>query len=121
MAMSFLQRFSTLGRDLGRGLLHLVYPGLCHLCAQPLAPGSGSLCPACHDGLLGDSAPTCPRCAGTVGPFANTTGGCVHCRDESFAFESVIRLGPYSGPWREAVLRLKHHTGEGLAELIGEL
>jgi ComF family protein len=65
--------------------------------------------------------PTCPRCAGTVGPFTNRSDRCLHCRQESFAFESVIRLGPYDGPWREAALRLKHHTGEGLAELLGEL
>src|SRR5260370_15238351 len=119
--MPFPAWISRLGRDLGRGLLHLIYPGRCHLCGQALAPGSGSLCSKCRDGLLGDSSPTCPRCAGGIGPFANTTGGCPHCRNETFAFESAIRLGPYHDPWREAVLRLKHHTGEGLAELIGEL
>jgi ComF family protein len=112
---------SNLGRDLGRGLLHLVYPGLCHLCGQPLPPGPGSVCAPCRDALLGDTSPTCPRCAATIGPFANTSGGCTHCRDDAFSFESVIRLGPYDDPWRSAVLRLKHQAGEGLAELIGEL
>ena len=112
---------SSLGRELGRGLIHLVYPGLCHLCGRSLAPGSGQLCSPCRDGFLGDTLPTCPYCAGTIGPFANTDGGCPLCRTESFAFESVLRLGPYEGPWREAVLRLKHHSGEGLAELLGEL
>jgi ComF family protein len=33
----------------------------------------------------------------------------------------VIRLGDYSGPRREAVLRMKHISGEGLAEALGEL
>jgi ComF family protein len=33
----------------------------------------------------------------------------------------VLRLGPYDGVLRDAILRLKQHTGEGLAELIGEL
>jgi ComF family protein len=30
-------------------------------------------------------------------------------------------MGPYEGRLREVVLRLKHHSGEGLAELLGEL
>jgi ComF family protein len=50
-----------------------------------------------------------------------TAGGCVRCRDESFAFDAVLRLGPYDGVLRDAVLRLKHHSGEGLAELLGKL
>src|SRR5205085_1670837 len=40
---------------------------------------------------------------------------------EHFAFESVLRLGPYDGVLRDLVLRLKHHSGEGLAELVGAL
>jgi ComF family protein len=32
-----------------------------------------------------------------------------------------MRLGPYDGILRDAVLRLKNRTGEGLAELLGEL
>src|SRR5260370_38684333 len=96
--MPFPAWISRLGRDLGRGLLHLIYPGLCHLCGQALAPGSGSLCSKCRDGLLGDSSPTCPRCAGGLGPFANTTGGCARWRPETFVFLSAQRLGPHHGP-----------------------
>ncbi len=119
--MPFPTWISTLGRELSRGLLHLIYPGLCHLCGKALAPGTGSLCASCRDGLLGDTFPTCPRCAATIGPFANTDGGCLNCRTQSFAFDRVLRLGPYDGMWREAVLRLKHSSGEILAELLGEL
>jgi ComF family protein len=32
-----------------------------------------------------------------------------------------VRLGPYDGLLREVVLRLKHRSSEGLAELMGEL
>ena len=56
-----------------------------------------------------------------MGPFALVEGGCSRCRDESFAFERTLRLGPYDGLLREVVLRLKHRSGEGLAELMGEL
>jgi ComF family protein len=48
-------------------------------------------------------------------------GRCVACREEPFGFEEALRLGPYDGVLREAILRLKWHTGEGLAELLGEV
>jgi ComF family protein len=38
-----------------------------------------------------------------------------------FHFEGALRLGPYDGLLRDVVLRLKHASGEGLAELIGTL
>ena len=59
--------------------------------------------------------------AATVGPYAVIDGRCKHCRDETLPFDAAVRLGPYDGPLREAVLRIKHHSGEGLAELLGEL
>jgi ComF family protein len=48
-------------------------------------------------------------------------GGCVHCRDELFPFACVRRLGPYDGPLRETILRLKHAGNEILAETLGML
>jgi ComF family protein len=78
------------------------------------------LCAACQHDLFADPLPFCPRCAGSVGPFAVIDGRCRACRDEPFYFEQVVRLGPYEGLLREVVLRLKHQTGEGTAELFGE-
>jgi ComF family protein len=71
--------------------------------------------------LTNDPASTCPRCAASVGPHAVVEDGCTQCRGEHFHFEKVIRLGPYDGLLRELILRLKHSTGETLAELLGEL
>jgi ComF family protein len=56
-----------------------------------------------------------------VGPHVALDGGCVRCRDESFAFERVLRLGPYEGLLREVILRMKHAAGEGLTEVLGDL
>jgi ComF family protein len=78
-------------------------------------------CDACRGAFLSDATPACPRCAATVGPFAVIDGRCAHCRDESLRFDAALRLGPYEGLLREAVLRMKYHTGEGLGELLGEL
>jgi ComF family protein len=48
-------------------------------------------------------------------------GGCVRCRGQRYAFDAATRLGPYDGLLRQVVLALKHGSGEGLAEQIGEL
>jgi ComF family protein len=65
--------------------------------------------------------PACPRCAASVGPHALVEDGCLVCRKERFAFESASRLGAYEGLLRSVILALKHHSNEGLAELVGEL
>jgi ComF family protein len=112
-------RLIAVAKDLGRGLLDLIYPNACHLCRQPLAPGEKPICGSCRGLLLYDPYSTCPRCAATVGPYAIVQGRCVACRAESYAFDAVLRLGPYDGLLRQVILRMKHD--EGLAELMGEL
>jgi ComF family protein len=120
MTVSWRERLTTLGREFLNGADHLIYPGCCLLCGQPLAAEQTHFCSGCHHELFLDPHETCPRCAGTIGPFAAIEGRCPACRNESFAFERVLRLGRYDGLLREVILRLKHQTGEGLAELLGE-
>jgi len=119
MAAAILQTCVGTGRDLGRGLLHLLFPPCCHLCARPLSEAA-AFCEPCKTALPCAESPVCPRCAATVGPFAIIDGGCAVCRKETLAFDAVLRLGLYEGGLREAVLRIKHHSGETLAELLGE-
>lgn len=106
--------------ELAQGLVALLYPGVCAGCEDMLPPGPDRFCAACRTALAADQLPTCPRCASTVGPFANLEDGCTRCRGEVFHFEKVIRLGPYEGLLRELVLRMKHASGEGLAEMLGQ-
>jgi ComF family protein len=120
MSPSWLQHCAEKGRQLGRGLLHLVYPACCHFCGQSLK-ADGHFCDVCQPAFFTDPSSACPRCAATVGPFAVIEGRCTHCRDEAFWFDAAVRLGPYDGLLREAVLRMKNHSGEGMAELFGEL
>lgn len=120
MTGSWRERLIILGRDFLIGARHLLYPGCCLLCGQPLAAEQSHFCSVCHHKLFFDAAETCPRCAGTIGPFAVIEGRCSACRNESFAFERVVRLGQYDGLLREVILRLKKQAGEGLAELLGE-
>src|SRR5438067_10860758 len=94
---SLLTTLHCSGRALAEGLLHLLYPNLCWVCAAPITEPGRSFCEACQSALTLDYLSTCPRCAATVGPFALTAKGCPLCKDEAFAFERVIRLGKYDG------------------------
>lgn len=116
-----LRHLSILGRDLARGFLQILYPGVCASCGRCLPPDQAGFCPPCRTALTTDPHPACPRCGSTVGPFVPINDGCSRCRNVRFSFERVLRLGPYDGLLRDAILRLKHHSGEGLAEALGTL
>lgn len=111
----------SLARELARGLLHLVYPGICPVCDTAVPPGDLLPCAACRAALTHDPHEHCARCGTTIGPFALIEGGCTSCREMKLHFEQVIRLGPYEGLLRDSVLRIKHGHGETLAELVGSL
>src|SRR4051794_33072351 len=100
--------WADLGRDLTRGLLHLLYPPLCRLGNCPLPDGGARFCGACRAALTADPRPACPRCAADVGPYALLAGGCSRCRDTRLRFDAALRLGPYDGTLSDAVLRMKH-------------
>ena len=116
-----LWQLGGLGRELGQGLLALVYPGVCWACAGSLPADTRHFCAPCRARLTSDPHPTCPRCSSSVGPHAVLDGGCLACRNDKFHFEGVRRLGPYEGLLRELILRMKQASGEQLAEALGEL
>jgi ComF family protein len=117
----WLERLRVIGHELTQGFLQLLYPGVCFVCDRALSPDQARFCTACRHTLTTDPHPSCPRCAATVGPFVNLEGGCTHCRGTPLHFEQAVRLGPYEGLLREVILRLKHSTGETLADVLGEL
>jgi ComF family protein len=106
-------------RNLTHGLLHLVYPAVCHGCAGLIPDGRSHFCAECLQALTSESHTVCPRCAGTVGPYAFVETGCPRCRDDTFYFERAFRLGPYEGLLRQLILRCKNQLGEPLAEVLG--
>ena len=108
------------GKALAHGLLQLVYPSMCRVCAEPL-PENANFCVPCRSKLITDPLPSCPRCAATVGPFVDFASGCALCRETPLGFESAVRLGPYDGLLRELILRLKNQQGEDLAEATARL
>jgi ComF family protein len=121
MSTLWLERLARGGRELGQGLLQLLYPGCCLSCGQPLAATCPHFCDTCRAALLTDPHRSCPRCAASVGPYALLDGGCADCRGRPLPFDAALRLGPYERLLCELVPRLKSHAGEGLAEVLGEL
>ncbi len=114
-------RLASFGRQLGQGLIQLLYPAVCQVCGESLLPDQGHFCTSCRTALTTDPHLACPRCASTVGPHVNLDRGCTRCRDVAYHFDSAIRLGPYQGLLREQILRLKNWSGEWLADNLGAL
>jgi ComF family protein len=121
MTTSWLGNLRSVGREVGQGILQLLYPGACAVCRRPLPPDQADFCEACAMALTTDAHSTCPRCAGTIGPFSHFDERCPSCRPHPFHFERVVRLGQYDGLLRAVILRLKHSGGEALAEKLGGL
>lgn len=103
------------------GVVQLVYPGCCHLCGHYIPDLRHVFCDACRRTILTDAEPSCPHCAASIGPFANTEGGCFYCRKENFPFDATVRLGPFADQLRELTLMIKKPRGQFLAEVIAEL
>jgi ComF family protein len=109
----------TILRSLALGVRQLIVPGACLACRRPLRPEQEDFCPACRAQFLCDPHHTCPRCSSTVGPHVDLSDGCGFCRGEGFAFDRVVRLGPYEGLLRELILGMKRRDGEPVAEAVG--
>ncbi|HZZ78098.1 MAG TPA: ComF family protein [Gemmataceae bacterium] len=113
--------WSNFARTLLGGFTQLIYPNTCWICSEWMPPEQEHFCAVCRPRLTADPFSTCPRCSSTVGPHLLLEGGCPECRDQSFAFDGAIRMGPYEGLLREVILRMKYATGEDLAEVIARL
>jgi ComF family protein len=107
--------------DLFRGVKQLVYPAVCARCGILIHNTSEDFCAECSQALTADPHFTCPRCTSTVGEYADVSDGCPRCRDDRLHFDSASRLGLHDGVLREVILRMKHSTGETLAECMGRL
>jgi ComF family protein len=120
MSPHLFETLTHFGRDLRDGFFHLVLPAGCYVCGVPLPASVRLFCESCRKNLFTDPHAVCPHCAATIGPHGAPDGFCPSCRDEHYPFERVVRLGPYAGTLRDVILQLKHHSNEGLAELVGE-
>lgn len=112
----------------GLGLLNsgieFLFPASCLYCGKHLACSTLRFCRECRDVLRPSDVNQCLVCSAFVGPYLETSQGCIHCKADTYAFQSVLSLGNYEGCLRAAVLRGKHlHDATmlvGLTELLFE-
>lgn len=110
--------------DIARNVAEWVYPTTCLVCDSTtgeIDTFRHGVCSNCHAAMTTDPFSVCPWCAQSIGAHTDTSQGCPECRDLSLGFESAVRLGPYGGKLRDAVLRTKVLAGEGLADRLGEI
>ena len=90
-------------------LLQLVLPETCAACGTN-EPCTQGFCGRCLQELLPLAATSyCPRCGTTLGPnLAERPDGCNACPTVAFRFARLVRVAPYAGPVRKAILRLKY-------------
>lgn len=106
------------------GVLDAVVPQSCIGCGRWIRGASGRACDRCVKRLNRLSAlPYCHRCGRTVHLLSRTTDGCPACQSERlWNFSGLVRVGPYEGVLRDAVLRVKYggdvRTAHELAERL---
>jgi ComF family protein len=104
-----------------QGAIDLIVPPSCWICETLVAGRPTAFCDTCVAKLTDDPHDVCTRCASTLSPQIAQTAYCPRCRNEEFAFEQVVRLGPYVGTLREAILRMKRAHGEAFASSLAVL
>lgn len=116
-------------RELGAALLHLIFPGPCRACGQPLGAGRRSaFCRPCWEGTRFIQDPVCPCCGwpfpSPVALAASPDHLCGRCRvrGDAFALARAVALYEPGGVIREGILLFKHGrrtlVGEALAGLM---
>jgi ComF family protein len=100
----------------------LLFPPECAVCASALTPEAdgAAVCQRCRRQLC-DECTLCDRCGARLPADAGPLVNCAHCKGRRFAFETVVPLGRYQGPMREAVLTMKHANSLPLSTAMGNL
>jgi ComF family protein len=105
-------------------LLDVAFPPTCVACGRGASSGLRDVegfCPDCELDLGVFDEPLCGRCAAPlVGPAASVVD-CPACREERWAFDAAIAVGPYDGLLRRLVLTGKRRAGEAAVAALGRL
>ena len=114
------------GRIVGRGLragTGLLLPPSCLDCGAEIECLGDDLllCQPCRTILGPEDWPGCSRCGARRAPSALVAGACLRCQSGQLRFDAAVPLGAYEGRLREAVLRMKHVSGDSLSRAMGRL
>lgn len=125
--LNLRQEFQTFLRNAA----DFAFPQECELCgtttpaAFRMQNGKTSIyCQECRARMAPAIRFACCLCGAELGPWSKGQGGCVHCRNRTLHFDSVICLGMYRGLLKQALLSAKWSITrvniQSLAELLCE-
>ena len=106
-----------------------IYPPECAWCMQPIDRKTlhenllfmPELCNRCHNKMPAPLTNGCLRCGAPSGPYVDTKGGCIYCKDENYAFSETYAWGIYRGEIKQVCLLMKKPAFKHLTIVIGEL
>ncbi len=104
-----------------RALRGVIYPPLCLVCDADLEHPNESFCAGCLAEMVRVGEPACQKCASRVGPYVDTSNGCLACRRQQHRFDAAVRLGNYEGKLRETCLSFKSVHNELLGPALTRL
>lgn len=122
-----MYRLTTGIRTLAHAAVDFVYPPSCPLCGGETHEETASatmepvFCSNCRDSIAPPIENSCSICGAPVGPYLDSTEGCIHCRKDTFRFERVFCLGVYDDALQHACLRAKSPQGRPLAAALAGL
>ncbi len=129
--MSWHQDILNTARTCLAGAADLLMPRLCQACQAHVPslpqPGEASrpacLCDECSVQMLSLVAQSyCIRCGSAAPPRAGERAdGCQLCPAVLPRFERVVRLGPYAGPLRGLVRRLKYQRNQAARDYLCDM
>ncbi len=100
-------------------LVEILLPGVCLVCGEPLAAADRGLCAGCWATVVPAPEDRCPRCGN---PAEGGVDPCLACAADPPPQATTTVWGEYDGTLRRALLALKHHRRDELAEpLAGRL
>ena len=122
--------FETSCRELCRSAYRFVFPPACPLCHGEVAATSCEvdgrlvtpvLCDRCSAEAIPPPGNRCQKCGVSIGQFIRSEKGCSTCRNLSYRFDCVIRLGLYDGLLREACIRGKSSHTQPISAALANL
>ncbi len=111
-------------RRLGNACLDLLFPPAerCLLCGRALRGEPDSICSSCLMEMKHPPGPICIRCGRPRnGELEPLQVACPLCEGSQWAFTQARSIGPYEGPLRLAVHRLKFRGQQHFGRVLGNV
>ncbi len=109
-------------RKIISSLEYLIWQRECLCCGREIPDAAQKFCQSCWSNLQRNvSSVYCRRCGANTGVYLSAGGlkNCESCKNEGFAFDTIIRVGAYDGLLRKIILELKNNDSQHINMLRG--